>query len=100
MKKGLSLLAAPLFLSLVFGTVLTTTQAPISGQTMQDEMKAHPRIAVAIEKLEDAINYLKNAPMIFGGHKAAAVADCERAVKQLKLALEYRMKEDAKKKKK
>jgi hypothetical protein len=63
-------------------------------QTMLGEAAEHPRIAKAIVDLEDAIQYMEAAPHNFGGHKAAAIADCRRAVTQLKLALAFRTKSD------
>jgi hypothetical protein len=49
----------------------------------------HPRIHHAIMALHAAITELKAAPHDFGGHRADAVAACEKAVEQLKLALAY-----------
>jgi hypothetical protein len=61
---------------------------------METQVKAsdHPRLDSAIEKLQDAIVYLSASRYNFGGHKAEAIADCEKAVKQLKMAIEYRVK--------
>lgn len=74
------------------------TCAPVKAQqpTMAGEKAAHPRIVKAIDALEDAVAYLKAAPHDFGGHKAAAIADCERAIKQLREALRYREMRDRK----
>lgn len=49
----------------------------------------HPRLDIAIERLRDAVAYLREAPHSFGGHKAAAIADCERAIRQLEKAKAY-----------
>ena len=83
MKKTVSsfLCGALLAGTLVF--VFTETQVIASD---------HPRIDTAIEKLEDAIVYLKASRYKFGGHKAEAIADCEKALKQLKKAIIYRVK--------
>ena len=54
------------------------------------EMGRHPRIHRAYMALDAAIEELKAAPHDFGGHRADAVAACERAREQLKLALDYR----------
>jgi hypothetical protein len=64
---------------------------------MASEKAAHPRIVKAIHAVEDAIAYMREAPHDFGGHRAAAIADCEKAVIQLKEALKYREVQDRKK---
>ena len=64
---------------------------------MAGEKAAHHRIAKAILAVEDAIAYMRAAPHDFGGHKAAAIADCERAIKQLREALRYREMRDREK---
>jgi hypothetical protein len=83
MKKTLSsFLCGALFAgTLIF--VFTETQLKASD---------HPRIDTAIEKLEDAIVYLKASRYNFGGRKAEAIADCEKALDQLKKAVTYRIK--------
>jgi len=82
MKKLLSLFFAG---TLFIGTLLFIL--PLNAQASE-----HPRLDAAIEKLEDAVAYLKEAPHNFGGHKAAAIADCQKAIKQLKKAIRYREK--------
>jgi hypothetical protein len=62
--------------------------------TMAGEKAAHPRIAKAIDALEDAVAYMKAAPHDFGGHKEKAIVDCEKALKQLREALKYREMQD------
>ena len=37
---------------------------------------------------------MEAAPHNFGGHKAAAIAECRRAIRQLKLAMAYRARHD------
>lgn len=54
----------------------------------------HPRIAQAIRNLEDAINYMENAPSDFGGHKAAALNASRAAVNELRAALAFRARQD------
>jgi len=46
--------------------------------------------------MEDAIDYMEKAPDDFGGHKAQAIEDTKKAVQSLKLALQYRAKQDNK----
>lgn len=76
---------------LVMGAMLS-----IGGTTLlaQNERAMHPRIAKAIESLEDARAYLAAAPHDFGGHKADAIRASDEAIKQLRLALAYRGRED------
>jgi hypothetical protein len=64
--------------------------------TIADEKLAHPRIVNAINAIEDAITYMKEAPHDFGGHKEKAIADCEKALKQLREAQKYSEKKDIK----
>ena len=64
-----------------------------NSQTVRSEAALHPRIAKAIDGLEDAIRYLEAAPHDFGGHKVKAIADSRAAIAQLRLALAYRAKE-------
>ena len=49
----------------------------------------HPRIRSAIRELEAARVELQKAPHDFGGHRADAVLAVDKAIQQLKLALEY-----------
>jgi hypothetical protein len=63
-------------------------------QNKRTEAINHPRIERAIKELESAVDYMEKAPYDFGGHKEAAIADSKRAIVSLKLALQYRAKED------
>jgi hypothetical protein len=49
----------------------------------------HPEIHRAIAALEKARFHLKNAAHDFGGHREAALAATDEAIKQLKIALQY-----------
>lgn len=60
---------------------------PIVTRTTRPE--AHPRIRSAIHALEGAKAELQKAPHDFGGHRADAVLAVDKAIEQLKLALEY-----------
>ena len=75
----------------------TTGAVVVAQQNMRTEAGEHPRIAKAIHDLEDAVAYMEKAPHDFGGHKADAIRDSKRAIDQLKLALQYRAKQDNKK---
>jgi DNA-binding transcriptional regulator YdaS (Cro superfamily) len=49
----------------------------------------HPEIRKAITALERAKTDLKRADHDFGGHRVAALEACDRAIAQLRLALQY-----------
>ena len=49
----------------------------------------HPRIHAAIKELEAAKIELQKAPHDFGGHRAEAVEAVDRAIAQLRVALQY-----------
>ena len=49
----------------------------------------HPAIHRAIRALEEAKLALQRADHDFGGHRKAALEECDRAIAQLKLALQY-----------
>ena len=51
--------------------------------------EAHPRIHAAIKELQAAKEELQKAPHDFGGHRADAVQAVDRAIEQLRLALQY-----------
>jgi hypothetical protein len=91
MKKRLISVMLVIFVVSMFSFIYTTAPA------VADEKAQHPRIAAAIQSLEGAIAELKAAPHNFGGHKAEAIAACQKAVNQLNKALAFREKEDAKK---
>jgi hypothetical protein len=90
MKKLIIILAAAAF--------ILSTAFVINQQNMKTEAAKHPRIEKAITELQGAIEYMEKAPHDFGGHKAEAIADSKKAIQSLKLALQYRAKEDKAKK--
>jgi hypothetical protein len=73
--------------ALMLGGIGTWVAVPHAAKA---QAEFHPRIAVAIRDLEDAIRYLEAAPHDFGGHKAAAIRDSRAAIVQLRLALAFR----------
>ena len=64
------------------------------AETTAQEAAEHPRIAKAINELEDAVRYMEAAPHNFDGHKAAAIQASRKAIEQLRLALRYRAHQD------
>lgn len=49
----------------------------------------HPQIRRAIRALEQAKDYMQHAAHDFGGHKEAALHECDEAMRQLREALKY-----------
>jgi len=66
----------------------------VSFQNRRTELNDHPRIAAALQALESARTELNDAPHDFGGHKNAAIEAVDRAITQLKFALDFRAQED------
>jgi hypothetical protein len=94
-KRSVPIMMCAVIVALSFFLI---TAAPIMAQpTMAGERAAHPRIVKAINAIEDAVAYMRSAPHDFGGHRAEAIADCEKAIKQLREALKFREMQDRKK---
>lgn len=55
----------------------------------REKREAHPRIHAAIKELQEAKAELQAAPHDFGGHRADAVVAVDKAIEQLRLALQY-----------
>ena len=68
---------------------------PVAEQAARPQVAArnrrepHPEIRKAITALESAKNAMQHASHDFGGHRANALAACDRAIEQLRLALQY-----------
>jgi hypothetical protein len=82
------------FLAACIVGVAALSQNAMAQQGAVTETAEHPRIAAAIRELEGAIHYMEAAPHNFGGHKAKAIQDSRNAVQQLRLAMQYRAKQD------
>ena len=83
MKNNIVILLAALLLTggLIIGLTAHAQTAPATER--------HPAIRHAIVALQAARVYLKNANHDFGGHRADALVQVDKAVEQLKLALQY-----------
>lgn len=79
------------FSGIVLGVLLSAGVVTVSAQP---ERLRHPRIAKAIDALEDARAYMREAAHDFGGHRVEALRATDEAIKQLRLALAYRAEED------
>lgn len=91
MKKLIAIAMLAVFLLGMTGAAVRTASAE---GPMGREAAAHPNIERAIDALQDAIADLQAAPHDFGGHKAQAIESCQKAIRQLKMALAYRARED------
>lgn len=54
-----------------------------------EAQERHPEIRRAIRALENARNYMEHAAHDFGGHRVAALKECDEAIRQLREALRY-----------
>jgi hypothetical protein len=80
--SGLALYSNPS----AFAQAATNTPPAVAGAAAHER---HPAIRTAIHALEKAKIELKGAAHDFGGHREAALKECDAAIEQLKLALEY-----------
>jgi hypothetical protein len=64
---------------------------PVKSQTTaaRERREPHPEIRKAITALERAKSDMQHASHDFGGHRVAALAACDKAIEQLRLALQY-----------
>ncbi len=76
---------------LILWAALVLSGSLIIGLTLhaQPATERHPAIHHAIAALQEARVYLKNANHDFGGHRAEALAQVDKALEQLRLALKY-----------
>ena len=70
---------------------VTVPPRPVPSQTTaaRQRREAHPEIRKAIAALERAKSDMQHANHDFGGHRVNAIAACDRAIEQLRLALQY-----------
>lgn len=62
----------------------------LAASTAQAQRRErHPRIRAAIRALEQAKDEMQHADHDFGGHRVEAIEECDRAIRQLQLALQY-----------
>jgi hypothetical protein len=101
---GMSLVTAAsvsipaLAMSSAFATPISAAQGvpaparPLPQQTTaaaRERREPHPEIRKAIAALQRAKSDLQHADHDFGGHRVNAIAACDRAIEQLRLALQY-----------
>jgi len=83
MKRTIALLTA---LALLSGLAIYLNNTALAQEKATER---HPKIHRAIVALEGAKAELKAADHDFGGHREAALKECDAAIAQLKLALQY-----------
>ena len=91
MKKKLTILIASLAIAGVASFTLPSVFAQQTNTTPAAPRHAehHPAIRRAIGALEAAKTDLQHASHDFGGHRAAALEECDKAIVQLREALKY-----------
>ena len=82
---------AAVLLAVVVPTHRASAQAParVQGAARKGRVENHPRIHAAIRELQAAKEELQKAPHDFGGHRADAVQAVDKALEQLRIALQY-----------
>ena len=68
---------------------LQAAQAPAAPGQAQVKGERHPMIRAAIRALERAKEEMKAAAHDYGGHRVEALEACDRAIEQLRKALEF-----------
>jgi len=100
---GMSLVAAAASVSIpafatssAFASPITVSQGAVVAQravpaqtAARERREPHPEIRKAITALERAKSDMQHASHDFGGHRVNAIAACDRAIEQLRLALQY-----------
>ena len=77
-------------LSLAIPSVIAQqTNTPPSRAGARRGAEPHPAIRRAITALEAAKTDMEHADHDFGGHRAAALSECDKAIEQLREALKY-----------
>ncbi|HLH55969.1 MAG TPA: hypothetical protein VKY92_20370 [Verrucomicrobiae bacterium] len=92
MKRNLTILLTTVGLAgaLFGGLTLAHGQSAAAGTEERHEgRERHPAIHKAILALEAARGDLQKANHDFGGHRKEALEECDKAIAQLKLALQY-----------
>jgi hypothetical protein len=88
MKKKLTMVLSGAVLAGTLALALPTVFAE-SNVTATPMAENRPAIHHAIEALEAAKTEMQHAGHDFGGHREAAVIECDKAIMQLKEALKF-----------
>jgi hypothetical protein len=71
------------------GLAAGTTAATAQGMRPERRMEVHPNLLRAINALQAARADLERAPHDFGGHKMDAMQAIDRAIEQLRFAMQF-----------
>ena len=74
--------------ALNFSTLAAAPASPTHAPT-STKVEPHPEIRAAIAAPERAKTHLQHAAHDFGGHRVEAIGAIDRALEQLKLALQF-----------
>lgn len=83
-----------IFCAAAIATLLASSQAKAGPYTIEGERAMHPNLVHAIDRMYAALADLQAAPDTFGGRKAAAMVDLQRAILSTKRALYFRLRMD------
>lgn len=86
MKRRIALIAV---LAALAGLVVYSSGTVLAQSAGGGKREAHPRIRAAITALEAAKAEMKTAAHDFGGHREAALKECDAAIAELRLALQF-----------
>ncbi len=86
---ALSLAGLALAFAITSTAIAQTTPSTTAPGQRTEGHERHPAIRAAIRALERARKEIKAADHDFGGHRVDALAECDKAIEQLKLALKY-----------
>jgi hypothetical protein len=91
MKRNLTVILVSLGLAgaMFGGFELAYAQSATAPQEAHRANERHPKIHQAIAALEAAKVDMQRADHDFGGHRKAALEECDKAIGQLRLALQY-----------
>ncbi len=94
MKKSTPALPALVLAGALIASVLTVTSFaqynnPAPKPATGAKKEPHPAIRAAIRSLQAAKTEMQNAAHDFGGHRVAALAECDKAIAELQTALQY-----------
>ncbi len=85
----LSLAGAALVFGLSAAAIAQTTPSTTAPAHHPETGERHPAIRTAIRAMERARDDMKAADHDFGGHRVQALAACDKAIEQLRLALQF-----------
>ena len=93
-RAGLTLAVALIAIAPVYAAspaevIVSPAGQPLAPAMIAVRMERHPEIRRAIASLERAKAAMQRANHDFGGHRVEALAACDNAIAQLRIALQY-----------